>query len=122
MSEPLAAIHVEVLPPDYVKARHLIGEWEKSGELLREAVRCPECHSPRIEFPQNTRKFYTPAIFHTLLTVLHILPREYYCLDCHHTWPRVARVAPELDVLGWPLNSKLWHPERFPKRPPSPKT
>src|SRR5262245_30205251 len=56
MSEPLAAIHVEVPQPDYLRARRLMGEWENSGEWLRAAVRCPECQSSRIEFPQITRK------------------------------------------------------------------
>jgi hypothetical protein len=118
MSEPLAAIHVEVSQPDYLRARRLMSEWEKSSDLLREAVRCPECHSSRIEFPQITRKFLTPALSQMLFMALHIIPRQYYCMDCHFTWPKVAMVEqPELDVLGWPLNSKFWHPERFPKQP-----
>ena len=43
MSEPLAAIHVEVRQPDYLPARKLIHEWEKSRGVLKDAVRCPEC-------------------------------------------------------------------------------
>jgi len=117
MAEPLAAIHVEVPQPDYLKARGLMTEWEKLGELLKTAVRCPECHSSRVEFPQITRKFLTPALCQMLLTVLHIVPRQYYCQDCHFSWPKTAPVAPELNILGWPLNSRIWHPERFPKKP-----
>jgi hypothetical protein len=118
MSEPLAAIHVEVPQPDYLKARRLMSEWEKSGDLLKTAVRCPDCQSSRVEFPQVTRKFATPALFQMLLMALHVMPREYYCQDCHFTWPKVATVEPELDILGWPMNSKFWHPERFPKQKP----
>lgn len=118
MSEPLAAIHVEVPQPDYLKARRLMDEWEKANALMmKSAVRCPECHSSCVMFPQSTRKFLTPALCQTVLTVLHIAPREYYCLDCHFTWPKVPRIEPELDVLGFPMNSKFWHPERFPKEP-----
>ena len=117
MSEPLAAIHVEVPQPDYLRARQLMSEWEKSSELLKPAVRCPECQSVCVMFPQITRKFFTPALCQLVLTALHITPRQYYCLDCHFTWPKVPRVEPELDVLGFPMDSKFWHPERFPKQP-----
>ena len=93
-----------------------MSELEKSSDLMREAVRCPECLSSRIEFPQITRKFLTPALCQVLLMAVHIMPRLYYCMDCHFTWPKVSKPEPELDVLGWPLNSKFWHPERFQKQ------
>ncbi len=117
VTEPLAAFHVEVPPPEFLKARGLLSHWEKSTNWLRAAVRCPDCHSARVQFPQIPKKFITPALFQMLLVALHVLPREYHCLDCHFTWPKVAPVVPELDVLGWPLNSKMWHPERFAKPP-----
>jgi hypothetical protein len=117
MSEPLAAVHIEVSQPDYLKARTMLGEWEKSSDLMRTAVRCPECQSSRVEFPQATRKFATPALAHMLMIALHLVPREYYCMDCHFTWLKTPKIEPELDVLGWPMNSKLWHPERFRKQP-----
>lgn len=116
MSEPLAAIHVDVPQPDYLRARRLMIEWEKSGHLMKAAVRCPDCRSSRVEFPQFTRKFLTPALCQMVLTAFHVLPREYYCQDCHFTWSKVPAVEPELDILGFPLNSKFWHPERFPKQ------
>ena len=116
MSEPLAAVHVEVSQPDYLRARQLLADWEKTSELMREAVRCPECSSSRIEFPQITRKFFTPAFFQLVAMGLRVIPREYYCTDCHFTWPKVPRVEVERDILGFPLNSKFWHPERFPKQ------
>ena len=115
MSEPLAAIHVEVPQPDYLRARRLMDEWDNSTDLMRGAVRCPECQSSRIEFPGITRKFFTPAICQMVLTALHVLPRQYYCLDCHFTWSKVPAADLELDLLGFPQNSKFWHPERYPK-------
>ena len=117
MSEPLAAIHVEVPQLNYLRARRMMYEWEKATGLLRAAVRCPDCHSSRVEFPQITRKFLTPALCQMLLISLHVLPRHYYCQDCHLTWPKVPKVEPEMDILGFPLNSKFWHPERFQKHP-----
>jgi hypothetical protein len=51
-----------------------------------------------------------------VMIALHVVPRQYYCLNCHFSWPKVVKPEPELDILGWPLNSRFWHPERFPKR------
>ena len=110
MSEPLAAIHVEVPEADFIKASQIAKTLAQLEGTLEGAVHCPECDSTRVEYPQTSRKFYTPR-FSSLLMALHVIPREYYCLDCHYTWPPVAAKEPELDLLGWPKNSKLWHPE-----------
>ena len=111
MCEPLAAVHVEVQKTDYLRALRMIEESAALRATMAAAERCPECHSPRVEFPQITRKFLTPVI-QVVLMLAHAMPREYYCLDCHYTWPKVKPVTPELDTLGWPLASKFWHPER----------
>jgi len=110
MSAPLAAIHIEVSQPDYLHARGVIAGWDKSDNILREAVRCPDCRSSRVEYPQLTRKFLTPTLLR-LFMYLRIVSPEFYCLDCHFTWPTVARVERELDVLGFPRDSRFWHPE-----------
>jgi hypothetical protein len=115
MSEPLAAIHVEVQQPDYLRACRLLNEW-KATELMRTAIKCPECCSSRVEFPQVTRKFITPALCQMLLIGLHVLPREYYCLDCHFTWPKRPRKELQSDIFGWPLDSKFWHPKASTKQ------
>lgn len=87
MSKPLAAIHVETERADYLAARKLMAEWDSSEHILAEAVRCPDCGSSRVEFPQVTRKFLMPWS-EALLMALHLFPRKYYCLDCHYTWPQ----------------------------------
>jgi hypothetical protein len=110
MSEPLASIHLEVPQPKYLAARKLVEDWDKADGALHSAVRCPECESSRVEFPQMTRKFITPALG-SLLMALRLIKRQFYCLDCHYTWPLAVPLKPKLDVLGWPTDSKLWHPE-----------
>jgi rubredoxin len=109
-SQPLAAIHVKVKAPDYLKARQLIQEWDAARSVLKEAVRCPDCGSSRVEFPQVTRKFLSPAV-HVLLMTLRIVPREFHCRDCYFTWPPESEkpVEPERDVMGWPVRSRLLH-------------
>jgi ribosomal protein S27AE len=116
MTEPLAAIHVEVSQPDFLKARRLMQEWEPGSDVLKATVRCPECGSSRVEFPQITRKFLMPVV-ETLFMAVHLIPREYYCEDCHYTWPKEKPVEPERDLLGFPLDSAIGIPShRAPKQ------
>ena len=115
MSEPLAAIHVGVSQPDFLKARRLMQDWEQTNEALKAAVRCPECGSSRVEFPQITRKFLMPVV-ETLFMAVHLIPREYYCEDCHYTWPKEKRVEPERDILGFPLDSQIGIPSHHARK------
>ena len=42
---------------------------------------------------------------------LHLIPRLYYCEDCHFTWPKEVPVEPERDLLNFPLNSEIGMPD-----------
>ena len=106
MTSPLAAIHVEVPQPHYLEARRIIEGWDKADGALQRAVRCPDCHSSRVEFPQLPRKFVTTTLFRLFMAV-HLVPPEYYCLDCHYTWPTKVSVEPELDLLGFPREKRF---------------
>lgn len=110
MSEPLAAVHLEVPEVDYDKAAGMLKEMTKAEGLISGAVQCPECDSTRVEYPQFSRKFFTPRLGSVLLA-LRFLPRAFYCLDCHYTWPTAEVIEPKRDILGWRCDSKLWHPE-----------
>ena len=84
--EPLANVRLKVDNENYPRAEQLSREWDAKDGLMREAIRCPECGSSRIEYPQFTRKFITPTIL-AVLCWLHIFDPEYYCEDCQYTWP-----------------------------------
>jgi predicted Zn-ribbon and HTH transcriptional regulator len=85
MSKPQANVKVLVEEADFEAAQKLMVEWEGSDADIGSAIRCPQCKSPRIEYPQLTRKFLTPAIA-GILFALKIFPKEFYCQDCHFTW------------------------------------
>jgi transposase-like protein len=86
MSKPQANVKVQVDDDDFERAQALMMEWEASDPDIASAiVRCPQCGSPRIEYPQMTRKFLTPAMT-SILFALRIFPKEFYCEDCHFTW------------------------------------
>jgi Putative prokaryotic signal transducing protein len=86
MSKPQANVKVKVDEQDFEKAQSLLRDWEKTDPELGSAIRCPQCGSVEIEYPQLTRKFLTPAIA-SILFALHIFPKEFYCRSCHYTWP-----------------------------------
>ena len=109
ISEPLAAIHVDVDRVDFLQARQLLQQWEKADANAVGVVHCPECGSSRVEFPQITRKFLMPMV-QALFMSMHLIPREYYCEDCHFTWPKEKPVEPERDILNFPINSEIGVP------------
>jgi hypothetical protein len=86
MSRPRAAIHVEVNPKEFLRARRAVEEWHQKDGVLARAVVCPQCQSSRVEYPQFTRKFFTPRLG-SLLCAIGMLRRGYYCCDCQFTWP-----------------------------------
>ncbi len=100
-TRPYATKRVCVEDMDFYRARALLTEWEKSEHILEEAIRCPECNSPRIEYPQFTRKFATPLIIEWLVS-LGAGEKDFYCADCHFTWPREIKLRQEMDILGFP--------------------
>ncbi len=99
MSRPHANVKVLVEDSDFERAQNLMIEWEASDpDIALALVRCPQCGSSRIQYPQLTRKFITPDIASVLLT-LRIFPKEFYCEDCHFTWTEEKQ-----RTIG-----RLWH-------------
>jgi hypothetical protein len=56
------------------------------------AIRCPECHSLRVHYPQFTGKFTLPNVWMALAAEAHLIEKDFYCEDCHATWPREQKV------------------------------
>lgn len=85
MSKPQANVKLKVDETDFEKAQSLMVEWEKADPDIGSALRCPQCGSAEIEYPQLTRKFLTPALA-SVLFALRVFPKEFYCQSCHYTW------------------------------------
>ena len=99
MSKPKANVKLLVDDSDFERAQSLMIEWESTDPAIAAAlVRCPQCGSSRIEYPQMTRKFLTPALV-GLLCALKVIPKEFYCEDCHFTWTNQEE----------PSIGRLWH-------------
>src|SRR6266566_4957593 len=99
MSRPQANVKVQVDDNDFERAQGLMVEWEASDpDIAAAIIRCPQCGSSNIEYPQMTRKFITPALV-GVLCAMKIIPKEFYCQDCHFSWSNE-----EERTLG-----RLWH-------------
>ena len=85
VSKPQANAKVMVTEEDFEAAHKLMVEWEATDPQIGSAIRCPQCKSPRIEYPQMTRKFITPWLA-SILFAFKIFQKEFYCQDCHYTW------------------------------------
>ncbi len=99
MSRPQANAKVMVEDNDFERAQSLMVEWEATDpDIATAVIRCPQCGSSNIEYPQMTRKFITLALV-GVLCAMKIIPKEFYCQDCHFTWSNQ-----EERTLG-----RLWH-------------
>jgi hypothetical protein len=79
---------LDVPASDFERAHRLVLEWDRVEGALQAAIRCPECKSLRIDYPQFTRNSIIPNLIIGLLATIARVEKEYYCYDCHFTWPR----------------------------------
>jgi len=101
ISKPLADQKIKVDEKDFDRAREVLKGLDATEDTLHDAVKCPQCQSSRVEYPQFTRKFLTPTLVE-IICVLPFVGREFFCQDCQFTWPVAEKVEPPLDPLGWP--------------------
>jgi hypothetical protein len=83
-----AGISVEVPGDQFEKAENLLLEWDAAEGALREAIRCPECKSLRVQYPQFARHSFLTNFMLGLASALGVVEKEYYCEDCHFAWPK----------------------------------
>ena len=95
-----AGVRVEVPAKDYERACQILLELDAKDGLLSEAIRCPECKSSRVDYPQFTRKSLIPNLVLGALATVGGVEKQFYCHDCHFTWPkegtRPSRVRPHM--------------------------
>jgi hypothetical protein len=87
-SQPATGVRIETLADYYERACNLLYQWDAADGVLRDAIRCPECKSLRVDYPQFTRKFLIPNLALGLFAALGAVEKQFYCEDCHFTWPK----------------------------------
>jgi hypothetical protein len=98
--------HMRVRVPETQRERALqqLQQWSGDG-LLAGAVRCPECGSTQVEYPQFSRRTIMGAL-PAIAAAAGVIERDYYCEACHYTWPAdPPPPEPERDRLNWQKKS-----------------
>jgi hypothetical protein len=99
---PKAHIRIVIDEARTPEAETLLRQWQEADGALAEAIRCPECGSARVEYPQFSRRTIMGAL-PAALAAAGVIERDFYCEGRHYTWPAEAPATePELDPLGWP--------------------
>ena len=95
MSDPHSTTKVMVEEEEFAKANQMLTEWEADDPQIGSAIRCPQCKSPRIQYPQLARRFPLVPGLAGILFALKIFEKEFYCEDCHYTWGKDGNPLPK---------------------------
>jgi hypothetical protein len=67
---------------------------------VTQVIRCPDCGSTRVEFPQFSRNTIVGAL-PAMAAAVGLVDQEFFCQSCHFTWkPLPAPHAPAQDALS----------------------
>lgn len=101
LTRPEAGVHLDVLKVNYTLACDFLEQNAHLKALARRAIHCPQCHSPRVQYPQYSRKFILPTLVAHIARLFGVISKECYCEDCQHTWERhpAPRPARTSDIL-----------------------
>jgi hypothetical protein len=102
LSRSLASNKVLVDETDVQRARWVLQAADAQDHVLQGELRCPQCGSADIEYPQFTRKFLTTTLVE-VFCFLHIIEKTFFCKQCQHTWPASVALRRKTDVLNWPV-------------------
>ncbi len=106
-AESLAGKKVRVAERDFERAKLALDAIDAKEDALHDAVRCPKCSSPRVDYPAATRKFVGPALIEIFCTTAHLMEKQFYCENCQHTWEPRIKLENETDLLGWPVKDNI---------------
>lgn len=99
--DPHAHMRVRVAESLSDRALQQLQAWDAEDGALEGAVRCPECRSTRVEYPQFSRKTLLGAL-PAIAAAAGVIEKDYYCEACHYTWPAEPPAPePARDTLGW---------------------
>ncbi len=91
---PRATWRMQVRKDSIKPAINFIANHPEGALILKRAVHCPSCGSLTVNYPQMTRKFFTPTIVLHLGIIFRIIEHEAYCEHCHFTWHLFSRRHP----------------------------
>jgi hypothetical protein len=85
-----ADVRIEVVANQIDRAQELLLEWDAAEGILRETIRCPECWSLQVHYPQFAHESLIPNLVIGFLARVGLIEKKYYCEKCQYTWPKVG--------------------------------
>src|SRR5215475_11146671 len=100
-------VSLEVVADQFDRAEKVLLEWD-AAEGLPGAIRCPECKSLHVQYPQFARHSFLTNLMLGFAAAVGVVEKEYYCENCHFTWPnegvrplrKMAHLAPYYFIEG----------------------
>jgi len=87
-SESEGGWRLDVPAADFERAEDLLLDWDAAERALQDAIRCPECRSLRVLYPQFALNSLMTNFWMGVGASLGLVEKHYYCEDCHFTWPK----------------------------------
>lgn len=79
---------LEVPEEQFGRAAQLLLDLDSSENALAGCIRCPECRSLRVDYPQYARNSLLTNLAMGAAAELGVVEKTFFCQDCHFTWPR----------------------------------
>jgi len=95
VSRQAAGVRVEVALEQFDQAERLLRAWDMTEGALHDAIRCPECKSLLVDYPQFARNSIITNLAAGLIAELGLVEKDYYCEHCHYTWPKEPKEPKE---------------------------
>jgi len=92
VSKPKAAVRLDVPSNQFERGEQLLVDWDAKEGALHDAIHCPECKSLLVEYPQIARRSVLTNLAMGLAAELGLVEKQYYCRECHFTWPREGKI------------------------------
>lgn len=83
-----AGVWLEVAADEFERAEQRLLVLDGNPPALRQAIRCPECGSLRVEYPQFAEHSLLTNLTLGIAAEVGLVEKEYYCEQCHFTWPK----------------------------------
>src|SRR5580692_7428021 len=87
-SKPGGGPRIKVPAGDYMRASRLVLDRDAADGTPQGVIRCPECGSLRVMYPQFARHSLLTNLMLGLAAGMGLVEKDYYCEECHFTWPR----------------------------------
>ncbi len=83
---PHAQFHTLVLAEKVDAVLRWLKEHDVSEHILESAIRCPDCGSSQVEYPQFSRKTLMGSVIPAMAAAVGIIERQFFCTACNFTW------------------------------------